>query len=71
MRHCFSPTKQTQSYPLTDPTGEADVQEQLFIAAPRRLFCSHVRQTQGLRWVIQVHHCNLGKGWMNCNFFAR
>lgn len=52
----------TKTYPVTDPAGHSDVQEQLFIAAACRLFCSHVHQAQRFRWVLQLHYRNLRKG---------
>lgn len=48
------------THPLANPIGEANVQEELLVAATcRSLFRSHVRQTERLCRRGQVHDCHL------------
>lgn len=45
-----------QTYPLTNTTREADVQEQLLVVAARRLLRSHMHKAQRFCWSWQTQH---------------
>ena len=47
---------------MTNPVGEANVQEELLIAAARRLLSGHMREAQRFRWCRSVNHRDLNGG---------